>query len=161
MKSIAVREASGADVAGIFQVRTSVTENSIDAQRLERMGIVQASIASALEDGSKAWVAEQLGRIVAFSIAHQASQSVFALFVLPEYERRGLGSRLLNTATEWLWDNGADIVWLTTEPNTRSARFYETVGWTCSGLETNGELRFERRPPKAAQSRQGRVARSA
>lgn len=146
MDAIALREASGDDIAGIFRVRTSVTENPISAERLERMGVKRANDGgAALELCAKVWVAEQRRQIVAFSIAHQKSSSIFALFVLPEYESRGLGSRLLYAASEWLWDNGADIVWLTTQPNTRAARFYEQFGWTCSGLEANGELRFERR----------------
>jgi len=87
------------------------------------------------------------GEIVGFSIAHQTSRSIFALFVLPSYENRGLGRRLLDAASAWLWDNGADIVWLTTAPDTRAARFYERDGWICSGVEANDELRFERRRP--------------
>ena len=81
------------------------------------------------------------------ALAHQTSRSIFALFVLPGYENRGLGRRLLDAASAWLWDNGADIVWLTTAPDTRAARFYERDGWICSGVEANDELRFERRRP--------------
>ena len=152
MNSIAVREASGADIAGMFQVRTSVTENSISAERLERMGVTPASGTGSFEQGVKGWVAEQRCQITAFSIAHQPSASIFALFVLPDYENRGLGRRLLGAASEWLWNNGADLVWLTTQPNTRAARVYERFGWTCSGLEANGELRFERRRLKRSPS---------
>ena len=65
---------------------------------------------------SKGWVALSGDEIVAFSIADRASRSIFALFVLPQFERRGLGSRLLELALDWLWANGADLVWLTTGP---------------------------------------------
>ena len=147
MDQIALREASIDDVAGIAHVRTSVTENQITIERLKRMDLPQARFESSMRQGSKGWVAEQRGQIVAFSIAHQLSRSIFALFVLPEYENRGLGTRLLARASNWLWDNGADIVWLTTAPNTRAARFYERCGWTYSGVEANGELRFERKRP--------------
>lgn len=147
MDPIALREASADDVVGIFRVRTLVTENPISTDRLDRMRLTHASVAGSLNQGAKGWVAEQRGQIVAFSIAHQLSRSIFALFVLPEYENRGLGARLLAKVSQWLWDNGADIVWLTTAPNTRAARFYERYGWICSGVEPNGELRFERRRP--------------
>lgn len=149
MDDIALREASGDDVAGIIRVRTSVTENLISTQRLESMGITRASLAASFKQGAKGWIVERRGQIVAFSIAHKSSQSVFALFVLPGYENCGLGRRLLKTASEWLWDNGADVVWLTTAPNTRAVCFYERCGWTRSGVEANGELRFELRRPVA------------
>jgi GNAT superfamily N-acetyltransferase len=147
MDGIALREASGDDLAGIFRVRTSVTENLISPERLERMGVTGANIAGTFKRDAKGWVAVQRGEVVGFSIAHQTSRSIFALFVLPGYENRGLGRRLLDAASAWLWDNGADIVWLTTAPDTRAARFYERDGWVCSGVEANDELRFERRRP--------------
>jgi GNAT superfamily N-acetyltransferase len=147
MDGIALREASGDDLAGIFRVRTSVTENLICPERLERMSMRGASLTGSLKRGAKGWVAVRRGEIVGFSIAHQTSGSIFALFVLPGYERRGLGRRLLDAASAWLWDNGTDIVWLTTAPDTRAARFYRRYGWICSGVEANDELRFERRRP--------------
>jgi len=153
MDGIALREAASDDLAGIYRVRTSVTENSIRPERLERMVDTGSSIAGSLKRDAKGWVAVRRGEIIGFSIAHQTSGSIFALFVLPGYERRGLGRRLLDAASAWLWDNGADLVWLTTQPNTRAARFYERFGWTCSGFEANGELRFERKRPTATQTR--------
>jgi GNAT superfamily N-acetyltransferase len=153
MDGIALREAASDDLAGIYRVRTSVTENSIRPERLERMVATGSSITGSPKRDAKGWVAVRRGEIIGFSIAHQTSGSIFALFVLPGYERRGLGLRLLDAASAWLWDNGADLVWLTTQPNTRAARFYERFGWTCSGFEANGELRFERKRPTATQTR--------
>ena len=63
-----------------------------------------------------------------------------------DYERRGLGKRLLGLALQWLWDNGAELVWLTAGQGTRAARFYERQGWTLSGVQPDGQLRFERNP---------------
>jgi GNAT superfamily N-acetyltransferase len=89
--------------------------------------------------------------IVAFSIADRASQSIFALFVLPAYEGQGIGSRLLDLALGWLWENGAERVWLTTGAGTKAVRFYEKRGWTCTGTGPRGDLRYEcARPPAAA-----------
>ena len=83
------------------------------------MGL-RGSIAASLLANSKGWVAERSGQIVAFSMADRADPSIFALFVLPGYEGCGLGNRLLDLALGWLWDNGAELVWLTTSPETKA-----------------------------------------
>lgn len=141
---IIFREASGADMPGISHVRLSVIENALSVAQLEERGITNASVAASLLTHRKGWVAEEGGRIVAFSMADQADWSIFALFVLlPGYEQRGLGSRLLALALDWLWDNGAERVWLSTGPQTRASRFYELRGWVCAGKAAYGDLCYE------------------
>jgi GNAT superfamily N-acetyltransferase len=144
---IVIREANAADLPGISHVRTSVRENLLTREQLERRGITNASIAASFMADSKGWVAEQDGEIVAFSIADRSSRSIFGLFVLPAHEGRGLGRQLLDLALRWLWDNGAELVWLTTSQGTRAALFYKRHGWTCAGIEPDGQLRFEQRRP--------------
>ena len=92
---------------GISRVRTSVVENALTVEQLEQRGITNASVAASFLADSKGWVAEHSGQIVAFAIADRASRSIFALFVLPEFEGRGIGGRLHDLAVEWLWRNGA------------------------------------------------------
>ncbi len=148
---IVVREALGADMPGISRVRTSVVENLLTREQLDARGITEASVAASFLADSKGWVAECAGEIVAFTIADRESRSIFALFVLPQWERRGLGGRLLDLALDWLWANGADLVWLTTGPDTRAARFYERRGWVATGTGPTGDRRYELRrlPPRA------------
>lgn len=141
--TITFREAGRPDMPGIGHVRTSVTENLLTREQLAARGITDESVAASFEQDSKGWVAVDDSRVVAFSIADRASRSIFALFVLPDYEGRGLGSRLLDLAVAWLWDNGADRIWLTTGPGTRAARFYERRGWRLASVGTDGQLRFE------------------
>lgn len=142
---IIFREARGADMPGISHVRTSVTENLLTVEQLQQRGITNASVAASLLTHRKGWVAEGNGQVVAFSMADRADWSIFALFVLPEYEGRGLGGHLLGLALNWLWENGADRIWLSTGPETRASLFYEMRGWICKGTEQNGDLRFELR----------------
>jgi len=140
---ISFREATGVDVPGISRVRTSVVENALTVEQLEERGITNASVAASFLTDSKGWVALQEEEIVAFSIADRATQSIFALFVLPGYEGRGIGGRLLELALGWLWKNGAERVWLTTGSGTRAVRFYEHRGWKCTGKGPRGDLRYE------------------
>src|SRR5262249_10572562 len=131
---IIFREAMAADVAGIMYVRTSVIENALTLDQLAQRGITNASIAASFLADCKGWVALRRGEIVAFSIADRAGESLFALFVLPGYEGRGIGGRLLDEAVHWLWDSGAERISLTTAPGSRASRFYETRGWQRAGL---------------------------
>ena len=84
---IVLREARRADMPGISRVRTSVVENLLTREQLDARGITEASVAASSSANSKGWVALSGDEIVAFSIADRASRSVFALFVLPQYER--------------------------------------------------------------------------
>jgi GNAT superfamily N-acetyltransferase len=147
-EAIVFREATAADMPGITRVRTSVVENLLTVEQLEQRGITEATVAASFLTDSKGWVVVQADEIVAFSIADRATQSIFALFVLPAYEGRGIGSRLLDSALRWLWANGAENVWLTTGAGTRAVRFYENREWTCTGRGPRGDLRYERARPE-------------
>jgi GNAT superfamily N-acetyltransferase len=138
-----VREATAADMPGISRVRLSLKENALSVEQLTERGITNASVAASLLTHRRGWVAERNGEIVAFSMADRANWSIFALFVLAEYEGRGLGGRLLRLALDWLWDSGAERVWLSTSPGTRAARFYARQGWTQTGDAGYGDVRFE------------------
>jgi GNAT superfamily N-acetyltransferase len=147
--AIIFREATGADMPGISRVRTSVVENLLTIDQLEERGITNASVAAFFLTGSKGWVALQGREIVGFSIADRSTQSIFALFVLPAHEGRGIGGRLFDLAFGWLRENGAARVWLTTAAGTRAARFYEKRGWTCTGQGPRGDMRYECERPSS------------
>jgi GNAT superfamily N-acetyltransferase len=116
------REATAADMPGISRVRTSVTENALTLEQLAERGITNESVAASFLRHSKGWVAEHDGEIVGFSIADRASASIFALFVLPGHEGRGIGAMLFDRAVAWLWDNGAQRLWLESGALLRAAR---------------------------------------
>jgi GNAT superfamily N-acetyltransferase len=141
--TIVIREATGADMLGISRVRLSVVENAATPEGLAARGITNESVAASFLADSKGWVAEEAGEIVAFSIADRAAHSIFALFVTPAHEGRGLGTRLFDTAVQWLWDNGATHLWLTTGPGTRAAHFYQRRGWVYTGDAERGDIRLE------------------
>jgi GNAT superfamily N-acetyltransferase len=140
---IIFRESNSADMSGISRVRTSVRKNLLTREQLAQRGITEESVAASLLLTRKAWVATCDGEVVAFSMADRQDGSIFALFVLPGYEGKGLGTRLLDAAVDWLWQNGIERIWLTTARGTRAAEFYLRRGWVCVGEQPNGELRFE------------------
>jgi GNAT superfamily N-acetyltransferase len=138
-----LREATAADLPGISRVRTSVRENLLTVEQLRERGITNESVAASFLQDSKGWVAEREGEIVAFAIADRATKSIFALFVLPDYEGQGVGGLLLDRALRWLRENGATCVWLTTGPGTKAAGFYERRGWVATGRGERGDTRYE------------------
>ena len=52
--------------------------------------------------------------------------------------------RLHDLALGWLWENGAQRVWLTTDPQSKAAHFYERRGWRAAGTAERGDTRFDR-----------------
>ena len=143
MAAMIIREATRNDVPGLVAVRGAVNENLLTSD------IPQGRILAGLEVRGKGWVAEHEGQVVGFSMADREESMIWALFLLPEWERQGLGAVLLELAVNWLWREGCESIWLTTEPGSRAEGFYAHLGWTRSGITDKGEVRFELRCPVA------------
>jgi ribosomal protein S18 acetylase RimI-like enzyme len=141
-----LRRAVRADIAPIHAVRTSVREN-----QLTRSVISERDYIDHLEMLGRGWVIEVAGRIVAVVVGNARNGNIWGLFVHPDFERRGFGRRLLDTANDWLWSQGLTRLWLTTAPGTRAQGFYEAGGWTHAGVTEHGEIRFELNKPSAHQ----------
>ncbi|HVS08434.1 MAG TPA: GNAT family N-acetyltransferase [Planctomycetota bacterium] len=133
-----LREARRADIEGMHRVRMSVQENRLVSKVLSERDYV-----GAIETEGRGWVVEWQGAIVAFAVANSRNGSIWALFVEPSHEAKGHGRRLHDVMVAWLWDQGHDRLWLTTEPGTRAQRFYERAGWRCVGPTARRELRYE------------------
>ena len=133
-----LRQASRADIAAIHQVRMSVHEN-----RLTRSVISERDYIDHLETLGRGWVIEVGDRIVAVVVGNAHNGNIWGLFVHPEFERRGFGRRLLDTAVDWLWSQKVTQLWLTTAPGTRAQGFYEAGGWKRAAVTEHGEIRFE------------------
>lgn len=125
------------DVVAVERVRGLVRENQLATP------IPRERVVAALEARGRGWVAVNDGEVVGFSMADLVDSSIWALFLLPEWEGKGLGRALLDRAVAWLFDQGCTTIWLTTDPATRAAGFYERVGWRRVGLAPNGGVRFE------------------
>jgi GNAT superfamily N-acetyltransferase len=131
-----VREATVEDIPALSEVRQSVRENVLaDPRRVTR-----EIYAAYLGETGKGWLCEVEGEVVGFSIASAEDDSIWALFVKPSYEGRGVGKRLLRLATDWLFETGATSIALSTGAHTRADRFYEEQGWRRGELKPDGEV---------------------
>lgn len=131
--SINVRTAQLSDIDGMFEVRTSVIENHLSREEMRQMGITESAVADMIEKNHCVWVATENDKIIGFTMILQDEGCLFAAFVLPEYEGRGVGRRLVMLAEQELFEHH-EIAWLETDKNSRAAKFYMQLGW---GNETN------------------------
>ncbi|MES5098725.1 GNAT family N-acetyltransferase [Agrobacterium sp. BA1120] len=144
--TIEIRLAQQSDVPALFHVRTSVLENHISVERLAQMGITEASIGQMIARSPCAWVAIVGGEVVAFSMIDIADASLFAAFVLPAYEGKGIGRKLVLAAEEELFQHHSEI-WLETDEESRAAGFYRHLGWG-NQLEAKGrQIRLTKMRP--------------
>jgi len=142
-----IRIARPADVPSLFDVRTSVRENHQSVEDLARIGVTPETVATMLDGEGRGWVAEENGRIVAFSMADAAQATIFAMFVQPGYEGKGLGRALMDEAEKWLFARGCDEIWLLTDrnPRVRANGFYQHLGWRNDGVQEDGQVRYTKR----------------
>lgn len=126
------------------RVRAAVREN-----RLTSTTISDADYVRAIEQTGHGWVVDIETEIVAFAVGNAETGNLWALFVHPAHERRGYGRVLHDAVVTWLWSRGVQRLWLTTDPHTRAARFYEAAGWQPAGRTEDGELLLELRRSRA------------
>lgn len=134
-----IREARGEDVPAMNHLRLQVRENVLS----DPARVTTEMVADAISSAGRGWVFEQNGVILGFSIALIEEPSLWALFVLPGCEGRGIGHALHEAAVAWLWSQGATRIRLSTDPGTRAEAFYRARGWRETGRLANGEIRFE------------------
>ncbi|CAN7258937.1 GNAT family N-acetyltransferase [Massilia sp. LjRoot122] len=121
-----LRRACSADIPAMSAIRLSVRENVLSDPSRVTLQMYE----DYLEKDGRGWVAEVDGAVAAFCYADRHAASIWALFVSPGFEGRGLGKALLALAVDWLFELGHARVRLGTTPATRADRFYQAQGWT-------------------------------
>ena len=140
-----IRKATPEDVATIFDVRCSVKENHLSLAEQAELDIMPATVVEMILGGDYLVpVALAGGEIVAFAMAQISEGYVFALFVRPEHERKGLGRVLMREVESGFMGHGVTDAWLCTgsEAGIRAPGFYRHLGWIESGIMEDGQLRF-------------------
>ena len=133
------REAQLSDIKELYAVRLSVKENTLPNPDF----ISEREYEKYLMHFGKGWLCEMDDQIVGFSIVGLSQRNVWALFVRPEYEGKGIGKQLHDLMLEWYFQQTNETVWLGTGPNTRAEAFYRNAGWREAGKRPNGEIKFE------------------
>jgi GNAT superfamily N-acetyltransferase len=141
---VEVRPAGPDDVDLLFDIRTGVRENHQSRAELAREDITPATLRAQLRGGEVAFVAWVDGVAAGFSWPVPATCFLWALFVRPAYEGRGLGRLLLARAEAHLVSHGCTQAWLQTsaEPGLRAHGFYWRMGWEEVGPVTAHEVRL-------------------
>jgi ADP-ribose pyrophosphatase YjhB (NUDIX family)/GNAT superfamily N-acetyltransferase len=88
------------------------------------------------------WVWEEDGLILGFSAADTRDGTIWALFIDPDHEGRGIGRALLAKSCAVLREAGHRTATLTTDPGTRADCFYRKAGWTALEIDQRGEQVF-------------------
>jgi len=133
------REAIVEDIPQIQIVRNSVKENQLSDPAL----VTNKDCEDFITHRGKGWVCEADNKIVGFSIADLKENNIWALFVHPDHEGKGIGKRLHHLMLDWYFSQTQKTVWLGTAPNTRAEAFYKNAGWSVVGTHGKGETKFE------------------
>lgn len=137
-QKITYREARIEDITAIQLVRHSVKENVLSNPDL----VTNTDCELYLFHRGKGWVCEIDGSIGGFAIADLQEENIWALFLKPEVEGLGIGSKLHDLMLDWYFSTGKQQVWLATSPGTRAEKFYRKKGWTAAGKHGEDEIKF-------------------
>ncbi|CAN5878521.1 hypothetical protein BH11PSE3_BH11PSE3_16200 [soil metagenome] len=132
-----IRRASPEDHDRISDIRFAVQENQLSDPSL----VTDEDYAWFVENPG-VWVWEEEGRILGFAAGDTRDCTIWALFVDPAHDRRGIGRALFERACDILRQAGHRSALLTTDPGTRAERFYRAAGSTALGTNKNGEVIF-------------------
>jgi GNAT superfamily N-acetyltransferase len=133
------REARKEDIKQMHQVRIAVKENPLPDPDL----ISANDYEDFMFTRGKGWICEIDDDIVGFAIVDLKENNVWALFIQPGHERKGIGKKLHDEMLDWYFMQTNQTIWLGTAPNTRAENFYDEAGWKRTGMRANGEIKFE------------------
>ena len=126
-----IREAKIPDIKQIQIVRNAVKENILSNPNL------------VTDQDCEVFITVRGKHIVGFAIADLKENNIWALFLDPEFEGKGIGQLLHNTMLDWYFSQTKTTVWLGTGFNTRAEKFYRKAGWTEVGTHGPKEIKFE------------------
>ncbi len=133
-----IRQASISDIPIIQIIRRSVKENVLSDPGV----VTDEDCRQYLTNYGTGWVFEIQGQVVGFAIIDVVKKNIWALFVLPDFEKRGFGKQLHEHMLKWYFNQYKDALWLSTAQGTRAEQFYKKAGWEADGFNKTGEIIF-------------------
>lgn len=133
----AIRSARPDDIPALMRIRAAVKEN-----RLTNPDRVPASAYTEFMAISTIWVWEHHQDIGGFAACDPRNGTIWALFVDPALEGRGIGRALMPPVLEDLRRAGWSNARLGTEADSRAEAFYRRQGWVPGEIDADGERRF-------------------
>lgn len=133
------RQAETMDIPQIQIVRHTVKENILSNPAL----VTNTDCEDFITQRGKGWVCEIDKQIVGFAIVDLKERNIWALFLRPEFEGKGIGKELHRLMMDWYFSQTSETVWLGTSPNTKAEKFYALQGWKNVGIVNKGEVKFE------------------
>ena len=133
------RKAQVEDIPQIQIVRNSVTENTLSDPAL----VPDNDVEDYITRRGRGWVCESEKTIIGFAIVSVTDHNVWALFIQPGYDKKGIGKKLHQDMMDWYFSQTLVSIWLSTTPGTRAEHFYRKAGWEQTGMYGKAEIKFE------------------
>jgi GNAT superfamily N-acetyltransferase len=133
------REACLEDIEQLSAIRLAVKENRLSNPDL----ITSSDYETYLSVRGKGWVCALNEQIVGFAIVDLIDHNVWALFIHPAFERKGIGQQLHQLMLDWYFKQTQHTLWLSTDPQSRAADFYRRAGWKEVGTYGKSEIKLE------------------
>ena len=133
---VVIRAAEPADAAECLIVRGQTRQNPASEELLRSLGITKESWAENIRRGAvPGYVCLAGERIVGFCFGDRETGEIQVLAMLPEFEERGIGKKLLHRTCQMLAELGHTRLFLgcSPDPASRSHGFYRHLGWRPTG----------------------------
>lgn len=126
------------DIPQLQRIRNAVKENILSKPDL----VTQEDYIKYICQEGKGWVCEKDKKLVGFSIVDTTNKNVWALFVDPDYEKQGIGKKLMDLLLNWHFKTTTADIWLGTAFDTRAEKFYRLQGWKEHGIHGTIKRKF-------------------
>ncbi|PZP54980.1 MAG: GNAT family N-acetyltransferase [Micavibrio aeruginosavorus] len=133
-----VRKAMLSDIPRMQEIRAAVRENILS----DPSKVTIDDYRWFIEYGPM-WVYEEKGNIEGMSAGDPRDGTIWALFVNPGFEGRGIGRQLFARACQSLKDAGHSEASLYTDANSRAEHFYRAAGWIGQPPNEKGDIVFK------------------
>ena len=134
-----LRAATVNDIPQMQVVRNAVKENILSDPAF----VTDKDCETYITERGKGWVYVAKNIVVGFAIADLKENNVWALFVTPAYEGKGIGKQLHRIMIDWYFEQTKETIWLGTAFNTKAETFYRMQGWAEVGTHGPKEIKFE------------------